>query len=160
MRLLKARIRDFRCIDDSEDLNLNSVTCLVGKNESGKTAILKALHKLKPEDEASERFEPSRDYPRRRWLPGMTIPPDPPAISTEWHLEEDEIAAVEKRLGPGALKSPVVTVAKGYDNVRRFSVEVDESAVVRHFITTAGLTAEELEPVAQVRYCQLLCRAR
>jgi predicted ATP-dependent endonuclease of OLD family len=47
MKLQKVQIKDFRCIDDSGEFVIDDVTCLVGKNESGKTAILKALHKLK-----------------------------------------------------------------------------------------------------------------
>ena len=46
MRLLKIRVQNFRCVEDSQEFSLSDVTCLVGKNESGKTALLKALHKL------------------------------------------------------------------------------------------------------------------
>jgi predicted ATP-dependent endonuclease of OLD family len=43
MHLVSVRIQDFRCIEDSTEFPIADVTCLVGKNESGKTAILKAL---------------------------------------------------------------------------------------------------------------------
>jgi predicted ATPase len=36
MRLLSVRIQDFRCIEDSTEFPITDVTCLVGKNESGK----------------------------------------------------------------------------------------------------------------------------
>ena len=48
MKLTKVRIANFQCIHDSEEFDIDNVTCLVGKNESGKTAILKALHKFNP----------------------------------------------------------------------------------------------------------------
>uniref|UniRef100_UPI0012F78C7F AAA family ATPase n=1 Tax=Edaphobacter aggregans TaxID=570835 RepID=UPI0012F78C7F len=82
MRLVKVRVEDFRSIEDSGEFSLHPVTCLVGKNESGKTAILKALQKLKPDDPAKESFSASRDYPRRKWRPDTPIPKDPPAIKT------------------------------------------------------------------------------
>ena len=46
MRLLRARVLNYQSILDSGWVLLEPVTCLVGKNESGKTAFLQALQKL------------------------------------------------------------------------------------------------------------------
>ena len=48
MKLLPKRFRvlNYRNIDDSNWIPLERVTALVGRNESGKTALLKALHKF------------------------------------------------------------------------------------------------------------------
>ena len=40
--------RMFRNILDSGQVELDDVTCLVGKNEAGKSAIMQALHALNP----------------------------------------------------------------------------------------------------------------
>ena len=48
MKLLSATIENFKCIEDSTEFSLDQVTCLVGKNEAGKTALLEALYKLNP----------------------------------------------------------------------------------------------------------------
>src|SRR5208337_757729 len=108
MRMKKVRVRDFRCIEDSNEFSLDAVTCLVGKNESGKTAILKALHKLKPEDEKTERFDPARDYPKRKWRPSVPVPEDPPAIQTEWEFNKQEMTLLEERFGKEAITDRVV----------------------------------------------------
>ena len=50
MKLIKAHITNFMCIHDSNEFDIDDVTCLVGKNQSGKTAILKALCNLNPID--------------------------------------------------------------------------------------------------------------
>jgi predicted ATP-dependent endonuclease of OLD family len=65
MKLEQARITSFRCIDDSEAFRLDQVTCLVGKNESGKTSILHALARLNAVDKQLEKFDKDRDYPRK-----------------------------------------------------------------------------------------------
>lgn len=63
MRLVSARVRMFRNIVDSERIVFEpDVTCLVGKNESGKTAILQALHRLNPAP-APSAFDEFEDYP-------------------------------------------------------------------------------------------------
>ena len=53
------RVLNFRNIDDSGWIPLEKVTCFVGRNESGKTTLLKALHKFNPAE--PEPYEPQRD---------------------------------------------------------------------------------------------------
>ena len=48
MRLRSFRVRAFRNVIDSGEINVDDVTCLVGKNEAGKSAIMQALHSLNP----------------------------------------------------------------------------------------------------------------
>lgn len=49
MRLTSFRAQHYRNFVDSGEVEADpSVTCLVGKNESGKTALLHALHNLNP----------------------------------------------------------------------------------------------------------------
>src|SRR5258707_10419261 len=64
--LSKFRVRNFRNIDDSGWIPVEPVTALVGRNESGKTALLKALHKFNPATE--EPYNPQREFPRDRFI--------------------------------------------------------------------------------------------
>ena len=48
MQLKSFRVRVFCNIVDSGSIPAEAVTCLVGKNESGKSALLQALHHLNP----------------------------------------------------------------------------------------------------------------
>jgi AAA15 family ATPase/GTPase len=65
--LTSVRIENFKCIEDSTEFTLKPVTCLVGKNESGKTAILQALYKLNPDIPEHGHFDALLEYPRRKW---------------------------------------------------------------------------------------------
>ncbi len=155
MRLMSVRVREFRCIEDSEEFSLDEITCLVGKNESGKTAILKALHKLKPENDNQEKFEP-RDYPRRKWRPSAPIPNDPPAVWTKWQLADGEIAALEKRFGKGFMSGRSFILTKSYDNMRRFDIPMSEQNIVKHLIAEAGLNAAEKKPLSDSKTVEAL----
>ena len=48
MKLVGFQVQMYRCVIDSTWVPVTPLTVLVGKNESGKTAILEALHKLNP----------------------------------------------------------------------------------------------------------------
>ena len=143
MRLLSVRVQDFWCIEDSTEFPIADVTCLVGKNESGKTALLKALHKLKPDETSKEQFVPSRDYPKRKWRPDVAPPTNPPAITTTWQLDNADVADLEKKFGVGVIADRPFTLTKGFDNDRQFSIKSDEEAAVKHLIGDLGLSEEE-----------------
>ena len=54
MRLRKFRVRAYRCIHDSGEITVGDLAAFVGRNESGKTAILQALTLLNKEEIVSE----------------------------------------------------------------------------------------------------------
>jgi AAA15 family ATPase/GTPase len=59
------RVTNFRNIDDSGWIPLERVTAFVGRNKSGKTTLLKALHKFNPATPAP--FSPQHEFPRDRY---------------------------------------------------------------------------------------------
>lgn len=67
MRLLAARVRKVMSVHDSGRLALDEgITTIVGKNESGKTAMLQALYRANPLPSGHPTaFTARRDYPRR-----------------------------------------------------------------------------------------------
>ena len=65
MKLTAFRVAKFRNIVDSEQIQVDpSVTCLVGKNEAGKSALIEALYLFNPA--YGEKFKVADQYPR--WL--------------------------------------------------------------------------------------------
>jgi hypothetical protein len=66
LTLIKAQVWKYKSIDDSTAVDFsNHVTVLVGKNESGKTAFLEALHKSMPLGTAKYNYV--ADYPRKEF---------------------------------------------------------------------------------------------
>ena len=64
MELIDFRVSMFRGIVDSDWVKVDPLTVFVGKNESGKTSLLKALHKLNPYN--PESYEIAKEWPRGR----------------------------------------------------------------------------------------------
>ena len=71
MQLVDVRIKNYKCILDSETFTVDQMTCLVGKNESGKSAILQALYKLNPVDK-EDIYDALYEYTLRLRLPALT----------------------------------------------------------------------------------------
>jgi len=65
MKLRSFRVQNYRCIDDSGEAPVEHIKALVGKNESGKTSILRALHKFNPA--SPEPYNGLKEFPRRRF---------------------------------------------------------------------------------------------
>jgi hypothetical protein len=66
MKLNDIEIKNYKVIDDTKSVKIDPrVTALVGKNESGKSSILKALWKSR--NVAGAKFDKLFDYPRDRY---------------------------------------------------------------------------------------------
>ena len=63
MQLKAFRVQKFRNIEDSGEIELlDALTCVVGKNQAGKSALLRALHKFNPHLPAP--YDMRREWPR------------------------------------------------------------------------------------------------
>lgn len=147
MKLIKALITNYRCIDDSEEFTLNQTTCLVGKNESGKTTLLRALEKLNPLGESKAIYDKTMDYPRRYLTDYGERHPDGEArvARTVWKLEKPEIEALETEFGPNCLSSDEVTVTKSYgQSSTSWTVATKTAHVMEHLAKQAGIAGDEL----------------
>ena len=143
MNITRAKVTNYRSIDDSGWVSLDNVTTLVGKNESGKTAFLQALRRLNPVGGANGNFD-IMDYPRKGYVRYKRRHETDPAtvVQAEFKLTREEMAELESRFGPGVLRSPLVIASKNYKNQRSWEVDIDEEAVIRHVINTANLPEE------------------
>jgi hypothetical protein len=129
MKLKSMQVKNFKCLEDSARFDICPVTCLVGKNEAGKTSLLEALHKLNPEVAELGEFDVLLEYPRRRRKEyqrrAKTEPDD--ALITRWELQDNDVEAIEQKLGSGVVKSRIVEIRKGYYPGRRWIFEGGES---------------------------------
>ena len=147
MKLTKVHIRNFQSVQDSTEFEIGDVTCLVGKNEAGKTALLKALYRLNPIIESDASFDAIDDYPRRSvsdYQDAVEAGHREPAtvVRATYALESNDVAAVEAVYGRNCLKDeePTVTLNKGYSNELSASgPNVDEQAAIVYLIEAAGL---------------------
>lgn len=96
LRTVRFRVQNFRNIDDSDWVPVERVTALVGRNESGKTAFLKALHKFNPG--VPEPYNPQREFPRDRYTREFKNPTDWPVCTVMFEILGDLPAKIKEIL--------------------------------------------------------------
>ena len=132
MKLKSVHIKNFRSIEDSDKSNIGDITCLVGKNESGKTAVLQAIEGIN--SYRGYKYDRNRDYPRRHLNNYDDRHPDDAAevCISEWELEEGDIATLEDEFGPGCIKDTSVTITSNYTGIKLGNVKLLTSVVVQN----------------------------
>lgn len=151
MELQSFRVRMFRNIIDSGEIPVESVTALVGKNESGKSALLQALHHLSPA-KPHVVLDLLDEYPR--WLKkeheisgeiASAVP-----ITATFTVTSAELAELDARFGPGLLRTLEVEASRSYADPDTLKLEpaLDFAAFVSPFV--AGLPAKLAKAIGSV----------
>ena len=162
MELIRAHITNYRSVEDSDEFDIEpDVTCLVGKNESGKTATMQALYRLNPVEETAA-YDEVVDSPVRLTRQHQKLPPQQriPVVKATFRLTADEVAEVETELGVGALKSHEVTITAGYrSSGRSWRVDYDESVMIEHLRGGLDLSSAAMQTLEAATSFQELAQA-
>lgn len=144
MRLIKAKVENYKCVEDSTLFNIDQITCLVGKNESGKTSLLESLYKLNPVESDKADFN-EEEFPRRHlstYRERQELDPSN-VLTTIWEMDNAEVEEINKLISPAKLFESEVKITKGYDNKLNFKVLIDQTDLVESIISEANLNAPE-----------------
>lgn len=109
LNALRYRVQNFRNIDDSKWVPLERVTAFVGRNESGKTTLLKALHKFNPA--TPEPYNPQREFPRDRYTREFKDAKDWPVCSVAFGIGEPLSQEIGNLLGGTAAPNEASALA-------------------------------------------------
>ena len=139
MKLKNFTVREFRSVWDSGVVELDDkVTCLIGKNESGKTALLTALYRTNPIIKEDATFEETFDYPKReveeyRLAVEHKQRERVVVVESLWKLEDNEISDVKRVFGPNTLTSEQLVMKSYYGtNEREPVLDVCEEEAIRY----------------------------
>lgn len=162
MHLKTFRVRKFRNILDSGVIAVDdAVTCLVGMNESGKTAILSALYRLNPVGAAD--FNEQQDYPR--WLLSkdrrVDVVKHAVPIEATFVLDTDDLDALDSALGPGVVGGKNVTISRTYVSAESWwAFECDAKKAITNLLDLADVrkkTIDRFKDVQDLDGVEALC---
>lgn len=125
IKAARFRVQNYRNIDDSGWIPLERVTNFVGRNESGKTALLKALHKFNPA--TPELYDPQREFPRDRYTRDYVAGGSKGNLwsvcSVVFTLSDDLRSEIATLLGGGREAPREATLTRSYDGSLAFEYE-------------------------------------
>lgn len=152
MKLTQAKIQTYKCFIESCNVDIdNNITCLIGKNESGKTAFLEAIYRLYPVlADPKAAFYQVRDFPRRERSTGTLSVAHYQPMEITFELEDHDKADLETIFGENVLPSNSVRLSKDYSNKMYLNFEADEKAFIRHVTARKFLQIPLSEPVQNI----------
>ena len=152
MKIIRARVNNYKSIDDSSWVDMEDVTALVGKNESGKTAFLQAIRKINSIAGAEDQFS-IMDYPRKGYIRYKKIHETNPSVvaMAEFRLTTDEIQELESNFGEGVLNSDIVQISVNYNNERIWNIPTTETFSTPPSSFNIPSDISEIEPPTSIR---------
>jgi energy-coupling factor transporter ATP-binding protein EcfA2 len=150
MKLIKARVTNYRSVEDSGEIAFDQLVCLVGKNEAGKTAILQAIAGLNPHPSTPITFDKETDYPRRylteysqRHLKGEAV-----IITTKWEIEQHEHEAIVAEIGEDGLDPGPVILKRAYgDTSPQWVLPINYAKACDFLVEAERLTQQDKKPL-------------
>jgi predicted ATP-dependent endonuclease of OLD family len=150
MKLISAHVTNYRSILDSNPVEIGQSTCLVGKNEAGKTAFLKALEGINSTDEDYTSYNKTENYPRR-FLSDYEEKhegEEAQVVETEWELDEADKALLLEEFGEDVVTGNKLTIKKKYDQIgSNWTVPLSEATLVRKLTARYGLSKDDAKVV-------------
>jgi predicted ATPase len=162
MRLQSFEIHRYRNVLDSGVVEVEpDVTCLVGKNEAGKSAILSALRELNPSGSCA--FNLAEDYPRWRLIADRRVGElrDVAPVKATFRLDAADREAVEELVGPDVLLGEEIVLERNYDGLRSLAQpDVDESTAVANLLEREQASLAARGIVGAQSFSELLAATR
>lgn len=150
MKLTKAQVTNYRNILDTGEVEIGATTCLVGKNEAGKTAFLKAIEGINSTDPDFKEYGQTENYPRRLLADYDERHEGEEAVvaTTTWLLDDSEIEALAEELGKDSINGREVVVKKGYNQSgTTWTVPVNHKKVLKWLADRSNLSEADRKPI-------------
>lgn len=143
MKLIKAQVKNFQNILDSDEFEIDDINCLMGKNESGKTALLKALYHSNPIVDSENNFNIDDNYPINKSKNGNDKSKNGNDTVTKftYRLDSADIEAVENFMGCKIFKQeePILIVEKKYSGTfSDIKLDIDIDSISKHILDILG----------------------
>lgn len=156
MRLEWFQVKEFQSVKDSGRVSVGNIACLVGKNEAGNSALLRALYRLNPISNTDGEFNATHDYPRmdvedyreavEREKRRVAVP-----ISAGFSLDDEEIAEIHAIFGDKCISNYEVVVSKDYNNHLTVGMEVDSAKALDYVVKVADFSEQTREAISNIK---------
>ena len=156
MRLKAFKVQMYRPILDSGWVDVDDIAVIVGKNESGKTALLRALHKFNP-------FNPDPYTLDREWPRGhrKSQSLNEEVVTVRFEFKGDESREIAKVVA-NSEKPTGVEIARTYNGDYKYTFLPDDDVIaqVRHETVATLLEKLSSSEEASAEFKEILSQVR
>lgn len=146
--LKQVSINKYKCIETLQKFEIDdSITILVGKNESGKTAILESIAKTNYfTDDESFKFNATHDYPRKEKKKYDKSGQIATVVMCKYEISKELYDEISKDVGIDVLKCRHFEYSKKYDNEGLFNgITTDRDKFFNLQFKANGIVEKELK---------------
>lgn len=134
MKLTQVLVTKFKNIIDSTEVEIEEdITCLVGKNEAGKSAFLNALYRLNPYRQ-NVGFIIEDHYPawleKKDRMQGIDLNNHNP-IKATFKLNASEIELIKQKFGENILSDEFITIQRSYNGDLSKEINLNEAEYIK-----------------------------
>lgn len=139
IKLRKIEINKYKSFLEKQEIDIeDGVTRIVGKNESGKTALLEAMAKFNyfDSDDDSFNFNSTNDYPRGLLKKYQQEYPDDDfaVISCTFEISDELLKQISDDIGKGVYTDKTIQIAKKYNNGMTYTISADCKKFIENFL--------------------------
>lgn len=139
IKLKKVEINKYKSFLDKQEIDIeNGVTRIVGKNESGKTALLEALAKFNyfDSEDTDFYFNSTNDYPRGMLKKHQQEYPDDDfqVITCTFELSEELLKQISDDVGKDVYTDKTIKIARKYNNGMTYTISADTKKFIENFV--------------------------
>ncbi len=134
--LTSVKLDKYKSYETQQSFDVDEkVTVLVGKNESGKTAVLEAIAKTRYfEDDPKFKFDATHDYPRREKKRYDKSGETAECVICTYKVLPELLKQIAVDVGASTFTNPLFSVHTYYDNVSKIGgVSADIKSFYKHF---------------------------
>ncbi len=139
IKLKKVEIDKYKSFLEKQEIDIeDGVTRVVGKNESGKTALLEAMAKFNYFDSSDDsfNFNSTNDYPRGLLKKYQQEYPndDFPVISCTFEISDELLEQISDDIGKDVYTNKTVKIAKTYNNGMTYTISANCKKFIENFL--------------------------
>jgi len=164
MKLIEVSVNKFRSIIDSTPVRIQEdITCLVGKNESGKTSFLHALYRLNPA-RPNVNFRVEDQYPawleKKDRMKGEDLEKFKP-VSAKFQMDQELIDDIHETFGDGIMQDNILQLSRAYNGELDYSFNLDDKAAIKSLLKELTFSKETRTEISkpEIKYVQDLNKA-
>jgi predicted ATP-dependent endonuclease of OLD family len=155
IKLKKVEIDKYKSFLEKQEIDIeDGVTRVVGKNESGKTALLEAISKFNYFDSEDDTFEfnSTNDYPRSKLKTYQQNYPnnDFEVIKCTFELSDSLLEAIKQDVGEGVFEDKEIVISKKYDNKKSYYISTNVNKFINNFLGNYNIDNETSNILNQV----------